>query len=121
MKAITEPTDRSIPPEMITKVMPTATMPRKALSVRRLADHAGGSEVRKLREADRISDDEDHERDENRQEAPDHGWALPARRRHWRQTRRLRQQDGEHHDRLHDEVVFRRIAATAGCRCSWPG
>jgi hypothetical protein len=37
VKPITDPTERSIPPEMMTKVMPTATMPRKALSVRRLA------------------------------------------------------------------------------------
>ena len=35
-KAITAPTDRSMPPEMTTKVMPTAAMPRKALSVSRL-------------------------------------------------------------------------------------
>ena len=34
VKAITDPTDRSIPPERITKVMPTAMIPRKALSVR---------------------------------------------------------------------------------------
>lgn len=34
VKAITEPTERSIPPERITKVMPTAIIPRKALSVR---------------------------------------------------------------------------------------
>ena len=36
VKPITEPIERSMPPETITKVMPTATMPRKALSVRRL-------------------------------------------------------------------------------------
>jgi hypothetical protein len=36
VKAMTDPTDRSMPPDRITKVMPTATMPRKALSVRRL-------------------------------------------------------------------------------------
>ncbi len=35
-KAITEPTLRSMPPDRITTVMPTATMPRYALSVRRL-------------------------------------------------------------------------------------
>ena len=34
VKAITDPTDRSIPPERLTKVMPTAMIPRKALSVR---------------------------------------------------------------------------------------
>ena len=37
VKPITEPTERSMPPEMMTKVMPVATTPRKALSVRRLA------------------------------------------------------------------------------------
>ena len=37
VKPITEPTERSMPPEMMTKVMPAATMPRKALSVSRLA------------------------------------------------------------------------------------
>lgn len=36
VKAMTEPIDRSMPPEMMTKVMPTAAMPRKALSVKRL-------------------------------------------------------------------------------------
>ncbi|MEZ5722647.1 MAG: hypothetical protein R3D59_14235 [Paracoccaceae bacterium] len=36
-KAITEPTERSIPPDRMTKVIPTAVSPRKALSVRRLA------------------------------------------------------------------------------------
>ena len=34
VNAITEPTERSIPPERITKVMPTAIIPKKALSVR---------------------------------------------------------------------------------------
>ena len=34
---ITEPTDRSMPPEMMTNVMPTATIPRNALSVSRSA------------------------------------------------------------------------------------
>ena len=34
VKAITDPTDRASPPERITKVMPTAMIPRKALSVR---------------------------------------------------------------------------------------
>ncbi|MNG39983.1 hypothetical protein D3C84_1283640 [compost metagenome] len=33
---MTEPIDRSMPPDRITKVMPTAAMPRKALSVKRL-------------------------------------------------------------------------------------
>ena len=36
VSAMTEPTDRSMPPERITKVMPTATMHRKALSISRL-------------------------------------------------------------------------------------
>ncbi len=36
VKPITAPTERSMPPEMITKVIPTAVMPRKALSVRKL-------------------------------------------------------------------------------------
>jgi hypothetical protein len=36
VSAITEPTERSMPPERITKVMPTATMIRKALSISRL-------------------------------------------------------------------------------------
>ncbi len=36
VKPMTEPTDRSMPPERITKVMPTAAMPRNALSVSRL-------------------------------------------------------------------------------------
>ena len=36
VKAITDPTERSIPPERITNVMPTAIMPKKALSVRML-------------------------------------------------------------------------------------
>ncbi|CKU68729.1 Uncharacterised protein [Mycobacterium tuberculosis] len=36
VNAITEPTDRSMPPERITKVMPTATTMRKALSISRL-------------------------------------------------------------------------------------
>ena len=36
VNAITEPIDRSMPPDRITKVMPTAAMPRKALSVSRL-------------------------------------------------------------------------------------
>jgi len=35
VKAITDPMDRSIPPERMTKVMPTAAIPRKALSVSR--------------------------------------------------------------------------------------
>ena len=34
VKAMTAPTDRSMPPERMTKVMPTATIPKKALSVR---------------------------------------------------------------------------------------
>ena len=34
VKAIADPTERSMPPERITNVMPTAIMPRKALSVR---------------------------------------------------------------------------------------
>ncbi|MDT4889734.1 hypothetical protein FQZ97_1264760 [compost metagenome] len=36
VSAITEPTDRSMPPDRITKVMPTATTMRKALSISRL-------------------------------------------------------------------------------------
>ena len=36
VSAITEPTDRSMPPDRITNVMPTATMHRKALSISRL-------------------------------------------------------------------------------------
>ncbi|MCY1312678.1 hypothetical protein D9M70_631210 [compost metagenome] len=36
LSATTEPTERSMPPERITKVMPTATMIRKALSISRL-------------------------------------------------------------------------------------
>ena len=36
VSATTEPTDRSIPPARITKVMPTATTSRKALSISRL-------------------------------------------------------------------------------------
>ncbi|MNT91282.1 hypothetical protein D3C72_2323500 [compost metagenome] len=36
VSATTEPTDRSMPPERITKVMPTATMIKKALSISRL-------------------------------------------------------------------------------------
>ncbi|MNI45786.1 hypothetical protein D3C73_1002260 [compost metagenome] len=36
VKAMTEPTERSMPPDRMTKVMPTAAMPKKALSVRRL-------------------------------------------------------------------------------------
>ena len=34
VNAITDPTERSIPPERITNVIPTAMMPKKALSVR---------------------------------------------------------------------------------------
>ncbi|MNP47580.1 hypothetical protein D3C76_1416420 [compost metagenome] len=37
VKAIMEPTDKSIPPETITKVMPTAAISRKALSINRLS------------------------------------------------------------------------------------
>jgi len=36
VSATTEPTERSIPPDRITNVMPTATMMRKALSISRL-------------------------------------------------------------------------------------
>ncbi len=36
VSATTAPTDRSMPPERMTKVMPTATMMRKALSISRL-------------------------------------------------------------------------------------
>ena len=36
VNAITAPTERSMPPDRMTKVMPTAAMPRKALSVKRL-------------------------------------------------------------------------------------
>ncbi|MNL45209.1 hypothetical protein D3C87_1678380 [compost metagenome] len=36
VKPMTAPTERSMPPERMTKVMPTAVMPRKALSVRKL-------------------------------------------------------------------------------------
>ena len=35
-RASTEPTDRSMPPETITKVMPTAITSKKALSINRL-------------------------------------------------------------------------------------
>ena len=37
--ATTEPTDRSMPPVRITKVMPTASTIRKALSISRLSTH----------------------------------------------------------------------------------
>ena len=36
VSAITAPTERSMPPERITNVMPTPTMHRKALSISRL-------------------------------------------------------------------------------------
>jgi hypothetical protein len=36
VKATTEPTDRSMPPDRITKLMPIATTSRKALSISRL-------------------------------------------------------------------------------------
>ena len=36
VKAMTEPTERAIPPEMITKVAPTAATPMNALSPKRL-------------------------------------------------------------------------------------
>ena len=35
VNATRDPTERSIPPEIITKVMPTAIMPTKALSIKR--------------------------------------------------------------------------------------
>src|ERR1035437_2998401 len=35
LNATTDPTDRSMPPDRITKVMPTATMTKKALSISR--------------------------------------------------------------------------------------
>jgi hypothetical protein len=41
VSAITDPTDRSMPPDRITKVMPTATMHRKALSIKRLRNTCG--------------------------------------------------------------------------------
>jgi hypothetical protein len=36
VRATTEPTERSIPPERITKVIPTAAIPKNALSIKRL-------------------------------------------------------------------------------------
>ena len=36
VSAMTEPTDRSMPPEMMTKVIPMAVTPRKALSMKKL-------------------------------------------------------------------------------------
>ncbi|MNF75848.1 hypothetical protein D3C84_579340 [compost metagenome] len=53
VKAMTAPTERSMPPERMTKVMPTATMPRKALSVSMLqmmrVDMKAGKEARQSR------------------------------------------------------------------------
>jgi hypothetical protein len=41
VNAITEPTERSMPPARITKVMPTAQMIRKALSMNRFRNTCG--------------------------------------------------------------------------------
>jgi hypothetical protein len=41
VSAITAPTDRSMPPERITNVMPTATMHRNALSMIRFRNTCG--------------------------------------------------------------------------------
>ncbi len=41
VSATIDPTDRSMPPEMITKVMPTATTSRNPLSINRLTNTCG--------------------------------------------------------------------------------
>jgi hypothetical protein len=41
VSAITEPTDRSMPPVRMTKLMPTATISRKPLSISRLRNTWG--------------------------------------------------------------------------------
>ena len=110
-RASTEPTDRSMPPEMMTKVIPTARISRYALSMKRLRKFCSAKKPGERNGSHAEHDDEQSQGDENGK-VPEAGQGFPFHvvcslsDEHLRylepELRRLQQADGPHDQCLDD-------------------